>query len=70
MRNLILCLLFSSVIIFASCASRKVVYMQVDTGYSRVIFIVSEGKAGTEGVEKTLLKSKEMNKKKDDQGAK
>jgi len=45
-------------------------YMQIDTGCSRVIFIVSEGKAGTEEVEKTLLKSKETNKKKDDQGAK
>ena len=70
MKNLILCLLLSSVIIFVSCASRKVMYMQIDTGCSRVIFIVSEGKAGTEEVEKTLLKSKETNKKKDDQGAK
>jgi len=35
-------------------------YMQVDTGCSRVIFIVSESKAGNEGVEKLT------NKKKDD----
>ena len=60
MKNLILCLLLSSVIIFASCASRRVMYMQVDTGCSRVIFIVSESKAGNEGVEKLT------NKKKDD----